>query len=180
MEVHVFKDSQQHGPFSEDELLSLLREGSINKTDLIFYEGLGEWRPLEEIFDVEEAIEHFMDEGQDPALVAEVYQQVSPILSSHEEIFYIAHQKPKMLKNKPDAVVVTNERLLIIRHGLGGSRVMDYQWKGVSRVEMRETLMGNTFTLIDNHEHAVQVDDLPKGMLEKLCKHSHEMRAACV
>ena len=177
MEVLVLKDSQQHGPFTEDQLITLLNEGSISKKDLIFYEGLGEWRPLEEIFDVEEAIQHFMDEGQDPAVVAEVFQQVTPILSSHEKMFYIAHQKPRILKQKPDAVVVTNERLLLIRHGLGGSRVMDYQWQNIVSVEMREGLMGTTFSVLDRNDHVIQVDDLPKPMLEKLCQLGQEMRA---
>ncbi len=176
MEVLVLKDSQQYGPFSEGELIDLLNQGSISRKDLIFYEGLGEWRPLEEIFDVEEAIQHFMDEGQDPTVVAEVFQQISPILSSHEEMFYVAHQKPRMLKQKPDAVVVTNERLILIRHGLGGSRVMDYQWKNIVSVEMREGLMGTTFSVLDRNDHVIQVDDLPKPMLEKLCQLGQEMR----
>ena len=176
MEILVFKDQQQHGPYSQEQLLDLLRDGAVQKKDLVFYEGLMDWTPLDEIFEVEEAITHFMDEGQDPALVAEIFTHVSGLISSHEQIYYIAHQKPKMLKQKPDSVVVTNERLIITRQGLGGSRTEDHQWKDVMTVEMRESLMGTTFSVVDRRDHVIQVDDLPKPQLEKLCQLAQEMR----
>jgi hypothetical protein len=176
MEILVFKDNAEHGPFAQEQLLDLLREGSIDKKDLIFYEALGEWKPLEDVFEVEEALQHFMDEGQDASTVADIFQSVSPLLSSHEQIYYIAHQKAKMLKQKPDSVVVTNERLIINRQGLGGSRVEDHQWRDIRSVQMREGLMGTTFTLLDRNDKVYQIDDLPKPMLEKLCQIAHEMR----
>jgi hypothetical protein len=99
------------------------------------------------------------------------------LISSHEQIYYIAHQKPRMLKQKPDCVVVTNERLIINRQGLGGSRMEDYQWKDIMSVQMSEGIMGTTFRLLDRNDHLVQVDDLPKLQLEKLCQLAQEMRA---
>lgn len=176
MDILVFKDQQQHGPYDQDQLLELLREGAVHKRDLVFYEGLSDWAPLDEIFDVEEAITHFMDEGQDPGLVAEIFTHTSGIISSHEQIYYIAHQKPKMLKQKPDSVVVTNERVIITRQGLGGSRTEDHQWKDIMSVEMRESLMGTTFSMLDRGDHVIQIDDLPKAQLEKLCQFAQEMR----
>ncbi|MES2705278.1 MAG: PH domain-containing protein [Verrucomicrobiota bacterium] len=177
MEIFVSKENQQHGPYDQEQLLTLLNDGKLTRRDLIFYDGLGEWKPLEEVFEVEEALMHYMDEGQDAEVVAEVYQQVTQIISSHEQIFYIAHQKRKLMKTKPDAVIVTNERLIIIHQGLGGSRVEDHQWKDIIRVEMKEGLMGTTFSMLDRNDHIIQVDDLPKPQLEKLYLFSQEMRS---
>jgi hypothetical protein len=177
MEIFVSKESQQHGPFDLDQLLALLNEGQLHRRDLVYYEGLGEWKPLDEVFEVEEALLHFMDEGQEPDVVAEVYQQVTQLISSHEKIYYIAHQKRKLMKNKPDCVVVTNERLILIRQSLGGSRTEDHQWKDIISVEMKEGLMGTTFSVLDRNDHIIQIDDLPKPQLEKVCQLAQEMRA---
>ncbi len=176
MEFLVYKDNAQHGPYEEPHLLQMLQEGAITRKDLVFDEGCQAWVPLDQMFEVEEALTHSMDEGQDPVTVVEIYQQINGLISSHEQIYYIAHQKPKMLKHKPDAVVVTNERLIINRQGLGGSRVEDYQWKDIVSVQMRDGIMGTTFTLLDRNDHIIQVDDLPKPQLERLCQLAQEMR----
>lgn len=176
MEFLVYKDNAQHGPYEQEHLLQMLQDGAISRKDLLFDEGAQAWVPLDQMFEVEEALTHSMDEGQDPAMVVEIYQQMNALISSHEQIYYIAHQKPKILKHKPDAVVVTNERLIINRQGLGGSRVEDYQWKDIISVQMRDGLMGTTFTLLDRNDHVIQVDDLPKSQLERLCQLAQEMR----
>jgi len=176
MEFLLFKDSQQHGPYAQEQLLQMLQEGSISRKDLIFHEDQMDWLPLDQVFEVEEALTHSMNEGQDPSVVVEIYQQMEGLISSHEQIYFIAHQKPKMLKHKPDSVVVTNERLIVIRQGLGGSRIEDCQWKDVLSVQMSEGLMGTSFKILDRRDHVIQVDDLPKAQLEKLCQHAQEMR----
>jgi Bacterial PH domain/GYF domain 2 len=177
MEIFVSKENEQHGPFDAEQLLALLNEGELNRRDLVYYEGLGEWKPLDEVFEVEEALLHFMDEGQDSDVVAEVFQQVTQLISSHEKIFYIAHQKRKIMKTKPDCVVVTNERLIVIRQSLGGSRLEDHQWKDIIQVTMKDGLLGTTFEVLDRTDHILQIDDLPKAQLEKVCQLAQEMRA---
>lgn len=175
MDILVHKDGHEHGPYTEDRLLEMLQEGSISKRDLIFYEGMEGWQPLEEIFEVEEALRYDLHDGQDPTVIVDVYQHVNGIISSHEEILYVAHQKPKMLKTKPDAVILTNERLIIMRQGLGGSRIEDYQLRDILSTQMKEGIMGTTFTVLDRNNHVIQVDDLPKVQLERLLQLRQEM-----
>lgn len=178
MEIFIHKNEQRHGPYDEEQILTMLNEGQVGRRDLIFYEGMASWQPLEEIFDVEERLLHYMDEGQEPDVVAELYQNLSHIMASGEKIFYLAHQKKRMMKSRPDVVAVTNERLIIVRQGLGGNRTEDYLWKNVVTVHMKEGLMGNTFSITDTNDHVIQVDDLPKPQLEKLCQFAQEMRAS--
>ena len=93
MEIFVSKENEQHGPFDEEQLLTLLNDGQLHRKDLVYYEGLGEWKPLEEVFEVEEALMHFMDEGQESEVVVDVYQQVTQLLSSNEQIFYRSEER---------------------------------------------------------------------------------------
>ncbi len=178
MEIFVSKENRQHGPFDLDQLLALLNEGQFHRRDLVYYQALGHWHPLDEVFELEEALQHAMDEGQEPEIIAEVYQQVAQILGRHEHIFYIAHQKPRLLKSRPDCVVLTNERLLILRQNLGGLRLEDHLWRDVLSVsvEMAEDLLGTTFSVLDRNDHLVQIYDLPKAQLEKVCQLAQEMR----
>lgn len=177
MEIFVHKNEEQLGPYNEDQLLNLLNEGQIGRRDLIFYEGMERWQPLEELFDVEERLLHYMNEGQEPDVVAEIYQSVSHITGTDEKIYYLAHQKRRMIRSRPDVVVITNERLLIIRQGLGGSSTEDYLWRNIVSVQMKEGIMGNTFSILDVSNHTHEVDNLPKLQLEKLCHFAQEMRA---
>ena len=41
---------------------------------------------------------------------------------------------------------------------------------------MSEGIMGTTFKVLDRRDHVIQVDDLPKAQLEKLCQRAQEMR----
>ena len=158
----------------------MLQEGSISKRDLIFYPGMETWQPLEEIFEVEEALRYDLNDGQDPTVIVDVYQHVNGIISSHEEILYVAHQNPKMLKHKPDAVVLTNERIIIMRQGLGGSRIEDYQLRDILSTQMKEGIMGTSFTLLDRNNHVIQVEDLPKQQLERLLQLRQEVAVPVV
>jgi hypothetical protein len=176
MQFLVYRAEQQQGPYDEEQLLAMLRDGAISRKDLIFHEGMEDWKPMDEVFEIEEALMHYMDEGQEADVVAEVYQHASHLLGSTEQIFYIAHQKKRMMKSKPDCVVVTSERLIIVRQGLSGSRTEDFQWKDIMSVQMKEGLMGTTFSVLDRSDHIMQVDDLPKPQLERVCQLAQEMR----
>jgi hypothetical protein len=125
---------------------------------------------------VEERVTYTMDEGQEPEVIADVYQHISHLTSPKEKVYYIAHQKKRMMKSRPDSVVLTNERIIIIRQGLGGSRTEDHQWKDIVSVQMRDGIMGTTFSLLDRNDNIVQMDDLPKAQLEKVCQLAHELR----
>jgi hypothetical protein len=41
---------------------------------------------------------------------------------------------------------------------------------------MRENLMGTTFSMLDRADHVIQIDDLTKPQIEKLCRLAQEMR----
>lgn len=46
MEILVKKDGREQGPFSMDQVQSMVNAGQLQKTDLAFHEGLSNWLPV--------------------------------------------------------------------------------------------------------------------------------------
>ena len=71
-------------------------------------------QPIERVFEIEEEVQFFMDEGQNEKVVIRTYQTVAPMLGLGEEIYYIAHQPVTLLRRRPDCVVAQGLRTRII------------------------------------------------------------------
>ena len=78
------------GPYSEQQILLMLQEKKISKKDYVFYQGMRDWRPLEEVFEIHEKFNHMLEDGQDRFKVAEAYSEVSNVLMNNEDIYYVA------------------------------------------------------------------------------------------
>ena len=48
-EWHYSKDGQQHGPVSASDLKNLAKSGDLMPTDLIWKEGMAEWKPASNV-----------------------------------------------------------------------------------------------------------------------------------
>ena len=46
MEIHIAKNGERMGPYSEAQVREMLAAGSLAATDLAWHEGLGDWKPL--------------------------------------------------------------------------------------------------------------------------------------
>jgi hypothetical protein len=172
----IYQGDRQSGPYTQDQLLAMIQEGRLGKKDLVYYEGLGEWKPLDEVFEFEEQLSHFMNEGQEAEVVADIYRHIEPVLGHDERIYYIGHQRRKIMRQRPDAAIITNRRLIVQRQTLTGTNFEDCQWKNVVSVHMKEGLMGTTFSVLDRNDHLVEVEDIPKEQISRLCQLAQEMR----
>ncbi|CAN5367386.1 hypothetical protein BH23VER1_BH23VER1_03650 [soil metagenome] len=172
----VAKDEQEHGPYDETEILTMLQTGEVTKRDMVYYDGLGEWKPIDEVFEIQEALTHFMDEGQEPEVVVKAYNIISEMLGGDEEIYYIAHQRKKFLRGNRDVVVVTNHRLVIVKHHLTGHEIEDYLWSNIVSVQTKEGIMGSVFAIRHSNDHVFEVDAIPHAQLARLVQLSQELR----
>lgn len=172
----VYHGEKECGPYTQSQLLDLLQRGQIGRKDLVFYDGLMGWKPLEDVFEIEEQLSHFMNEGQDASVVADVYRHLEPMLGHDEQIYYIAHQRKKMMRPRPDAAVITNRRLIVVRHPLAAITLEDCQWRNVLSVHLKEGMMGTTFSVLDRNNHLVDIEDIPKEQIARLSQLSQEMR----
>lgn len=46
MQIHIAKNGQRMGPYSEEQVRQMLASGSIAATDLAWHEGMADWQPV--------------------------------------------------------------------------------------------------------------------------------------
>ena len=49
MQIYIYRDGQQFGPFTLDQINQGLAAGQLLPNDFAFYEGLPQWIPLSQI-----------------------------------------------------------------------------------------------------------------------------------
>lgn len=49
MDYYLHQNGEQSGPFTEDQIRSMLECGAVDPTDIIWHEGLSEWQPIETV-----------------------------------------------------------------------------------------------------------------------------------
>ncbi|TEU13496.1 MAG: zinc-ribbon domain-containing protein [Anaerolineales bacterium] len=121
-------------------------------------------------------LQKFLNEQQDPTIVQRVHQKVSQILTSGEEINYIAVQNKPVLNISPDCVVLTNKRFIIYKPKmLGRVSFEDYIWRDLRDARLKEGIMGATLTMLTIHNRRIMVDYLPKAQARRLYAFAQEM-----
>ena len=49
MQLYLYRNDQQEGPYTEEQLRIMVKSGAVSQTENAWYEGLSEWQPLEKI-----------------------------------------------------------------------------------------------------------------------------------
>jgi hypothetical protein len=121
-------------------------------------------------------LRRLMNEEQDPEVVERVHETFSGILTSAEEVLYIAVQKKPVVNVSPDSVLLTNKRMVICRPKLlGGFEFEDYIWRDIGTVHLKEGLIGATLTVRTVSNKELVVDYLPKAQARKTYSIAQEM-----
>ncbi|MFT5471032.1 MAG: hypothetical protein ACI8UO_006165 [Verrucomicrobiales bacterium] len=169
------------GPYSQNEIVTLLNERRLNSNDKVFYEGLSEWAPLGDVFTIHEGIANFEDDGQDREVVGKVFLEISKVSTDHEEVYYVAVQEKTGLRLKgPDAVIVTSFRLCISHQKLTGKREFDmYYWEDIHNTASKITAgeETGTFSVLLRLGERIEVPKIPRRQLLRLAELAREMRA---
>ena len=171
-------ETDSHGPFSEHDILNQLNSGEITSEDMVFYEGLGEWKPIGEVFEIQEQISHFVDDGQDTQKVAIAFREVSNIVGSEEDIFYIAVQsKAGILSKTKQCVIITDTHVFILHEKRVGYELEAHLWKTVTNTLMRDEGRGlGTFSILLGGEKRVDVCHIPLKQVQRLFQLSQEIK----
>lgn len=120
-------------------------------------------------------LKRFLSEEQDPATVKQVYSRVKQILTSTEEILYIAVQK-SLVNLSPDCAILTNRRFIIYRPKLlGGVNFEDYIWRDLHDARLTEGMIRATLTMHAVKGKVLSIGDLPKAQARKLYAFAQEM-----
>ncbi len=125
-------------------------------------------------------IEKFLNDQQDPKAVEKVYTRLVDLLTTGEEIIYIATQKKPLVNLLPDCVALTNKRVLFFTPAnLGLSiKFVDFVWKDIVDVFSKEEIIGAIFSIRSVNGAEMGVDYLPKVQGRKLYQYAQERKEA--
>src|ERR1700712_1480516 len=121
-------------------------------------------------------IEKFLQDEQDPKAIEKVYTRLVDLLTTGEEIIYIAVQKKPLVNLLPDCIAITNKRVLFFTPAnLGLSiKFVDFVWKDVHDVYIKEEIIGAIFSVRTTNGGEMGVDYLPKVQARKLYQYAKE------
>ena len=125
-------------------------------------------------------IEKFLNEEQDPKAVEKIYLRLADLLTTSEEILYIAVQKKPLVNILPECVALTNKRILFFTPtNLGLSiKFVDFVWKDIVDVYTKEEIIGAIFSVKTTNGAEMGVDYLPKIQARKLYQYAQERKEA--
>lgn len=186
------------GPHSLDDLLAHYRSGALPATTNICAEGQEEWQRIDSLAQpppqpkaqpqptiqarvdktvtaATDRLQKFLGDEQDAAVVQKVHARALELCTQGEDIKYIAVQKKPIITISPDAVLLTNKRVIIFRPKLIGMSFEDCPWRDVHDIHVKEGLLGATFSVQRIGGKRVEVDSLPKAQARKLYQFGQEM-----
>ncbi len=178
---HILRRGQQEpiGPYSQDQLVSLLNDGHIHASDYVYYPELAGWKPMSQVFEMHERITNFADDGQDPQVVADSFATVNSHLLDNEQIYYVAVQQQPALSltaavrlTSPKSVVVTSHRICVLNPKLiGDVDFTDYPLEqvngGIKRLPSSDSDAG-IFNIVLKSGEWVEIDKIPAYQLDRL------------
>lgn len=198
MPILVYRNDRQEGPYEVEEVEMALQTGELASTDLAWQEGLAEWVPLSKLVTVQEpivaaavatakskadkisrvidqkveqldsAVSAFLGDEQDPAAVAKIVAKAKDLLTTGEQIEYIAVQKKPIVNIAPDGILLTNKRFMIVRPKLLGMTFQDYIWRDIGNVHMSEQMLTATITCTVSGGAPLKIDSIPKKQARKI------------
>lgn len=123
-------------------------------------------------------LEKFLADEQDPKAVEKIYTRLVDLLTTGEEIVYIAVQKKPIVNLFPDCVAITNKRVLFFTPAnLGLSiKFLDFVWKDIVDVFTKEEIIGAIFSIKTTNGAEMGVDYLPKVQARKLYQYAQERK----
>jgi len=121
-----------------------------------------------------------LNDEQDPKTVEKVYLRLVDLISTGEEILYIAVQKKPLVNLFPDCIALTNKRVLFFTPAnLGLSiKFVDFVWKDIIDVYTKEEIIGAIFSVKTTGGAEMGVDYLPKVQARKLYQYAQERKEA--
>ena len=166
------------GPYTEHDLLALLNDNKISVYDMVYYDGIGEWKPIHEVFEIQEQISHFIDDGQDTEKVGIAFREVSNVIGETESIYYIAVQeKAGLLSKTKQCVIITDKHVFVMHEKRVGYELEAHPWKTVTNTLMRDEGKGlGTFSILLGGERRFDVCHVPLKQVQRLFQLSQEMK----
>lgn len=121
-------------------------------------------------------IDQYLSDEQDPKAVEKVLGKLRDMLTSGEDVVYLAVQKKPAVTITPDTVAITNKRIIFCIPGNLGL-TMSFQmfnWADIKEVSFKEEFFGAKFTAVPLSGENITIDYIPKVQARKLYQFSNE------
>lgn len=167
------------GPYSEEQILKMLQEDTISRKDFVYFDGMTDWRPIEDVFEIEETINHLIDDGQNPEEAAEAFREVNLVTDESEEVYYIAIQaRTGILTKTKQCLIVTDRFLYHLTEKDVGYELEAHDWAHISNSKMQDNQKElGTFSFTLNQDRRVDVPHLPMSQVKRLFELACEMKS---
>ena len=121
-------------------------------------------------------IDRFLSDEQDPKAVEKVLGKLNDMLSTNEELIYLAVQKKPAVNLLPDCIAVSNKRIFYCEPANFGMTMnfKDISWKSVKEVSFKEELFGSKFVCVPQHGENIITEYIPKLQARKLYQAAYE------
>ena len=121
-------------------------------------------------------IDRFLSDEQDPKAVERVLGKLNDMLSSNEELIYLAVQKRPAVNLMPDCIAVSNKRIFYCEPGNFGITMnfKDISWKSIKEVSFKEELFGSKFICVPQQGENIITEYIPKVQARKLYQAANE------
>ncbi|WP_316813593.1 PH domain-containing protein [Pedobacter heparinus] len=125
-------------------------------------------------------IDRFLSDEQDPKAVEKVLGKLNDMLTSNEELIYMAVQKKPAVNLLPDCIAVSNKRIFYCEPGNFGITMnfKDISWKSVKEVSFKEEIFGSKFICVPLHGENIITEYIPKVQARKLYQAAYEQLEA--
>jgi len=125
-------------------------------------------------------IDRFLSDEQDPKAVEKVLGKLNDMLSSNEELIYLAVQKRPAVNLLPDCIAVSTKRIFYCTPGNLGFTMnfKDISWKTIKEISFKEEIFGSKFICVPQHGENIITEYIPKVQARKLYQAAHEQLEA--
>ena len=125
-------------------------------------------------------IDRFLSDEQDPKAVEKVLGKLNDMLSSNEELIYLAVQKRPAVNLLPDCIAVSTKRIFYCTPGNLGFTMnfKDISWKTIKEISFKEEIFGSKFICVPQHGENIITEYIPKVQARKLYQAAYEQLEA--
>jgi hypothetical protein len=111
----------------------------------------------------------YTDPSQESEEVQRAAAEVAKILTTNEEIYYIAMQNPMAMSSAPDYVVATSNRVIFVdARVLGQVKLVDILWQDVKDSQVEQGMLSSAFQVIAVNDSVTRIGELEKEQAKRL------------
>lgn len=116
------------------------------------------------------SIDRFLSDEQDPKTIEKVIGKLNDLLTTGEELLYLAVQKKPAVNLLPDSIAISNKRIFYCEPGNLGLTMnfKDISWKSIKEVSFKEELFGSKFICVPQYGENIVTEFIPKIQARKL------------